>query len=276
MKLTLFILALISFLALKAETSSLRRIKWEWEGHPHSPKDLPLNFTVQKRIYNGEKAEEGQFPYIVFLSITLNNGKGSACGGSIIDHSWILTAAHCTHNAESIEIFYGSTKRGEGQFSHKVGADKIIQHDGYDDDSLENDVALIQTPHVDFTELVDKVELADRDNDYEGNWAIASGWGDASDDGHSPEDLQYADLQILSKDECWKGIGRESDNILCVSTSEGKTIGSGDSGGPLVTHDEPKLVGVSSFTLFTRSSLPAGFSRVSAHRDWIRDHTGID
>ncbi|KAL7732803.1 hypothetical protein ACLKA6_005939 [Drosophila palustris] len=270
MKLLPVILAVIS-LALGADALIVPLGYYRTE-----TKDLPRYLSTQQRIYNGDKAKKGQFPYIVLLSITLNDGKFSMCGGSIIDNSWILTAAHCTDNARSIEIFYGTIKRSKGKFSHKVGAEHITQHDGYNDTTLEHDVALIHTPHVQFSKLVNKVELADRDSDYEGSWAVASGWGDTSDDGDSPEDLQFADLQILSKDECWESIAHESDNILCVNTSDGKTIGSGDSGGPLVTHDDSKLVGVSSFTLMARSSLPAGFSRVSAHRDWIREHTGID
>ncbi|KAH8395075.1 hypothetical protein KR215_009498, partial [Drosophila sulfurigaster] len=201
------------------------------------------NFNIQQRIYKGEDAQKGQFPYIVSLSISLSDNNGALCGGSIIDHTWILTAAHCTHKAKSIKIFYGSTKVAQGEFSHEVNTDNIIEHEHYDDDTLENDLALIRTPHVDYSELVNKVSLADRDNDYEGAWAVASGWGETYDNSATPENLQFADLQIKSKKDCWDAIGRESDNILCVSTSEGKTIGSGDSGGPLVTHDDPKLVG---------------------------------
>ncbi|KAH8372330.1 hypothetical protein KR093_011051, partial [Drosophila rubida] len=231
--------------------------------------------SIQQRIHNGETAQKGQFPYIVSLGITLHNGQGAMCGGSIIDHTWILTAAHCTHNAKSVKVSYGSTKLQQGEFSHEVNADNIIEHEHYDDESLENDVALIRTPHVDFSDLVQKVSLADRDNDYEGAWAVASGWGETHDGSDPPEDLQFADLRIQSKADCWSAIGRESDNILCADTSDGKTIGSGDSGGPLVTHDDPKLIGVSSFTIENDNASPAGFSRISANLDWIHDQTGI-
>ncbi|KAH8301984.1 hypothetical protein KR044_001480, partial [Drosophila immigrans] len=229
----------------------------------------------EQRIYNGENAKPGQFPYIVSLLINLENDQ-ALCGGSIIDHTWILTAAHCTHEAKSVTIFYGSTKLQQGEFSHEVNADDFIQHEHYNDDTLENDIALIRTPHVDFSDIVNKVSLADRDNDYEGSWAVASGWGATSNEGGTPEDLQFADLQIKSKEECRNAINHAFENILCVSTSDGKTIGSGDSGGPLVTRDDPKLVGVSSFTLVSDELGPAGFCPVSAYRDWIRDHTGIE
>ncbi|KAL7732797.1 hypothetical protein ACLKA6_005934 [Drosophila palustris] len=224
--------------------------------------------SIQQRIFNGNTADEGQFPYIVFLSITLRNGRSSFCGGSIIDNSWILTAAHCTDNARSIKIFFGTTRKGESQFSHTVGADHIVRHEDYDDETLENDVALIHTPRVKFSDVINKVKLADGDHDYEGSWAVASGWGDTSDDDDSPEDLQSAHLQVLSKDAYREKT--KADIVLCTTSGEGVDIGEGDSGGPLVSVDDHKLIGVTSFNF---NSLPACFARVSAFRDWIHDHT---
>ncbi|KAH8408125.1 hypothetical protein KR222_009284, partial [Zaprionus bogoriensis] len=225
---------------------------------------------IHSRIEQGQSAEELDFPYIVGLVLTKPEGKFS-CGGSIIDHKWILTAAHCTRGAKSVEIYYGSIWNGESQILHKVGASSIIDHPDYDNDNLENDIALIRTPYIEFSETISKVDLADRDESYQGAWVLASGWGSTGEGKESPEILQYAKMQILSDEECFEGLGHESTNILCVSTWNGKSIGSGDSGGPLVTVDEEKLVGVSSFTVGS----VAGFQKVSYHRDWIRDNTGI-
>ncbi|XP_060651551.1 uncharacterized protein LOC132788237 [Drosophila nasuta] len=232
---------------------------------------LPLggtqNFDIQQRIQKGKDAHKGQFPYIVSLAISKKN-RITECGGSIIDNNWILTAAHCTHNADWVEIFYGSTKYEQGEFSHVVGSDNIIEHENYDMATTHvNDIALIRTPRVEYSELVNKVSLADRDNDYVGAWAIASGWG-KNEYGRKQENLQFIDLQIHSKMNCWNYIYKPSDTIICV----GPFVGEGDSGGPLVTRDDPKLVGVTSFLDPGRLS---GFSRVSSYLDWIRKHTGL-
>lgn len=232
----------------------------------------PYQTLLQGRIMNGETAVEGQFPYQVSLHISVNGGGGSFCGGSIIGNEWILTAAHCTANVASVKIYYGSIKRQESQFSHEVQADQIIRHPDYNDQNLENDISLIRTPHVDFSDNVQKVALADRGNGYEEAKVIASGWGATYDGSPLPDLLQFVEVKILPQDECNEGIGRESSNILCISTADGKSIGPGDSGGPLVTKDDPKLVGISSFIV----GQIAGFNSVSYHRDWIRDNAGID
>ncbi|XP_034109748.2 serine protease 1-like [Drosophila albomicans] len=229
---------------------------------------LPLSGTqhlnIHQRIHKGKYAHTGQFPYIVSL-LTVEGTKGFPCGGSIIDHNWILTAAHCTHNKDWVQIFYGTTEKWKSEISHVVSSDNIIEHEHYDNRTLENDIALIRTPYVEYSELVNKVSLADRENDYVGAWSIASGWG-KNEYGIEQENLQFIDLQIHSKMNCWNYIYKPSDTIICVAPF----VGEGDSGGPLITRDDPKLVGITSFV----GDL-SGFTRVSAYLDWIRSHTGL-
>ena len=47
------------------------------------------------RIVNGEKAVEGQFPYMAGVFPFFNVTGQIVCGGSVISPSLILTAAHC-------------------------------------------------------------------------------------------------------------------------------------------------------------------------------------
>ncbi|XP_062127712.1 serine protease 1-like [Drosophila sulfurigaster albostrigata] len=164
---------------------------------------LPLgesqNLNIQQRIQKGKDAHKGQFPYIVSLAIrTVDRIYG--CGGTIIDNNWILTAAHCTHNAVWVQIFYGTTEKWKSEISHVVSSDNIIEHENYNSRNLAYDIALIRTPRVEYSELVNKVSLADRDNDYVGAVAVASGWGQ-NEYGIEQENLQFIDLQINSKKE---------------------------------------------------------------------------
>ncbi|CAN8013218.1 unnamed protein product, partial [Ixodes persulcatus] len=45
----------------------------------------------QGRVYGGEEARLGAFPWMV----SINHGRTSNCGGAIISATEVLTAAHC-------------------------------------------------------------------------------------------------------------------------------------------------------------------------------------
>ena len=59
------------------------------------PNSLISNkFLRGSRITGGQAAKLGQFPYQALLMLRDSSGNSYVCGGSIISHNWILTAAH--------------------------------------------------------------------------------------------------------------------------------------------------------------------------------------
>ena len=56
-------------------------------------------------INNGEVAYPGQFPWQVLVGVEdFNTGKSEICGGSLITHQHILTAAHCVFGKTEDQI----------------------------------------------------------------------------------------------------------------------------------------------------------------------------
>ncbi|EDW84349.1 uncharacterized protein Dwil_GK14090 [Drosophila willistoni] len=246
------------------------------------PKDLILQQNRNSnagRITNGNHASEGQIPYIVGISLN-SNGNWWWCGGSIIGHTWVLTAAHCTVEADEASLYYGAINYEAPAFRHGVTKNDFIVHPEYR--GLTHDISLIKTPHVDFYSIVNKVELPslnDRYNSFENSWALASGWGEIYDGSNVVEDLSVVELQVVPLADCQAYFGTETadENVICVSTPDGKSTCHGDSGGPLVTNDGNLLIGITSFgsDYGCQTGAPAGFTRVTSYLEWIKDETGI-
>ncbi|XP_023177204.1 serine protease 1-like [Drosophila hydei] len=238
----------------------------------------PDELDPENIITNGYPAYEGKAPYIVSLLIRTDNSNSIAIGGgTVIGHNWVLTAAHCL-TTDYVDIHYGSTWRGNGQYYHRVRNNNFIRHHLWPNTN-GNDIGLIRTPHVDFTTRVNKVNLPrfNQQNElFENWWVVACGWGGQAN-GKLADWLQCVDLQIMGNNECERSYGSLPNGILCVRTPGGKSTCGGDSGGPLVTHDNPILVGVTSFGSAEGCTVgkPAGFTRVTAHLDWIRQQSGI-
>ncbi len=60
-----------------------------------------------ERIVGGEDTEEGEFPYLVALTIDF----GIFCGGTLIDLDRVLTAAHCMEGAGRVDVLAGAYDR---------------------------------------------------------------------------------------------------------------------------------------------------------------------
>lgn len=126
------------------------------------------------RIVGGTSANLGQIPYIV--SLRLNSGS-HFCGGSIINPSWILTAAHCIETLRPDDLFVvaGATDLDYGGTS--FSCQNLIPHPGYSRQRLKNDIALVGTATpIEFNEFVQPIPIA-RSYEADNSPALISGWG---------------------------------------------------------------------------------------------------
>lgn len=101
--------------------------------------------TPPQRIIRGSEAENGEFPYQVYLK---NYRTRLFCGGSIISSKHILTAAHCVKNNKylnNLYIYIGSVNLWRNGLYYNVQSVNI--HPKYIGSSTgrvtKNDIAIL-------------------------------------------------------------------------------------------------------------------------------------
>ncbi|XP_031328604.1 trypsin alpha-4-like [Photinus pyralis] len=158
------------------------------------------------------------------------------CGGSIIAHNLILTAAHCTRGQEYyfLNIRYGSSLKNEG--GQIVAVSEINDHPSYDPTTQDYDISVLKV-EKDF-ELSPKAQIIGlvSPNTQEGDrHAFVSGWGALYSGGPSPTQLQVVEVKEEARVACSKAYGNKiTDRMICFK-NPGQDACQGDSGGPLVS-----------------------------------------
>jgi len=208
------------------------------------------------------------------------------CGGSLIDSTHVLTAAHCTDGATSFSLTFGAHDVSTSEPSQvTVSSTTFTMHPNWNPSTLAGDMSIITLDSpITFNDRIRPICLIGSDApNYAGVDLLVSGWGKPSDaaTGISPV-LRKVVVQGITTLQCrvnYIGLGI-NDDILCVATTGGKGSCNGDSGGPLsfINADGTyNQVGVVSFgsSRGCEVGVPAGFSRVSSYTQWLTDNTGL-
>ena len=69
-------------------------------GRSSSTRDLRTGLNSESKIYYGEDASPGEFPWMVLVQL-YHPEASRLCGGSLISVRWIITTAFCVAGAES-------------------------------------------------------------------------------------------------------------------------------------------------------------------------------
>lgn len=234
-------------------------------------------------IVGGSDVRIEDVPWQVAL---MEKDGGQFCGGSIIDSSWVLTAAHCLEGAtpEAMEIGYGIQVLSGDQIK-RVSVEAIIVHSMYDRYTTQNDIALIKIDGK--FDLSDKAKmiplmtksLASQGFTNHGVISRISGWGLLEEGGFDSSDtLQMVEVGIVSNDTANaedKYNGAITDDMLAAGdlVVGGKDACQGDSGGPLAVYGPDSvwyLAGVVSWGEgCAQADHPGIYARVSYFNSWV-------
>ncbi|XP_068142887.1 brachyurin-like [Drosophila tropicalis] len=270
--------------ARPVDWSSVKNLNIETNAAPTNKQHLPPT----GRITNGVIAERNQFPYQVGLMLYVNGG-AAWCGGTLISNRWVVTAAHCTDSLTTgVDVYLGAwdrtDKKEDGQQVIFVETKNVIVHENWIAETITNDISLIKLPvPIQFNEHIQPANLPVKSNSYEtynGQSAIASGWGKISDSASGATDLlRWAEVPIISNTGCtpWY-FGMIGSTNICIKTTGGTSTCNGDSGGPLVLNDGSNtLIGATSFgiALGCEVGWPGVFTRITSYLDWIEEKTSV-
>ncbi|MEZ4631564.1 MAG: serine protease [Deinococcales bacterium] len=219
-------------------------------------------------------------PWMVNLS-SEKYGRQPFCGGTLINNTTVLTAAHCIFDPNMDIIVQRVAEDGSvNGDSRKVSAYLIHPDYSSEGNVSPNDIALLKLESpFDITPLDVPRLLPPDDADIwaqPDDCALVTGWGLTTEGGQPSEYLLGASLPLWSSEDCQEAYGRvvEAENHICAGYHEGGVSScQGDSGGPLLVRGGPVgiiQVGVVSFGRgCARENAPGVYARVSNFYDWI-------
>ncbi|XP_046441774.1 transmembrane protease serine 9-like [Daphnia pulex] len=260
---------------------------------------LPLNIILNKRFQNaissdrilsGSEVVPNSLPFQVSLQRRgLNGAYVQVGGGSILDDSTILHAAHGVVGIMSLVEY--RIVAGEHSLSVDSGLEQIravssiVTHPNFDDITYEDDISLIfLTEPLDLSVPSAKpIALPGPTAEFDppaGFRVNVSGWGTTTSDGDVSDVLRSVEVPVIPDFDCDAAYGGDGVYIAVFPSMvcAGDTVTSripycqGDSGGPFFTGTGETAVqhGIVSWgQSCTYSQFPGVYTQVSYYLDWI-------
>jgi trypsin len=272
---TLAVAALMCSPAVAALTpDDLTRLSTQLARHPGTD-------VIGPRIVGGTQAANGEFPFMVSLQTP---GGFHFCGGSILDATHVLTAAHCVEGNTSPSDVRAVVGRHDvtrnGQVKQVASIHVHPQYTGANDIAILKLASAINmvNPSSGYTPAP-VARNAAASNEASGTQVTVMGWGATSEGGGSPTYLRKVSVPMISVSKCRSQYGSAvTDDFICAGLDEGgRDSCQGDSGGPMVVmvNGQPVQTGIVSWGAGCARPNQAGvYSSVRYFQSWINSIVG--
>ncbi|WP_274878751.1 S1 family peptidase [Vibrio harveyi] len=214
-----------------------------------------------------------------------------SCGGSIINDSFILTAAHCVFDTDTMEYTVTADEVGvvvknfsyDDVYSEEVKAVKEIHiYLTYGRDGIfVDDIAVLElaSPIIDNVSSMPLATMADKaEYDFVTSGKII-GLGYINDNMQTPDFLQENNVEILSQSDCEALSFNDNDEVICIQSNDMGVdnkgqVCEGDSGGTLgytKANGDFQQIGVTSYGYFScEADMYGVFAETAYYEGWIR------
>uniref|UniRef100_A0A7N6AT25 Peptidase S1 domain-containing protein n=1 Tax=Anabas testudineus TaxID=64144 RepID=A0A7N6AT25_ANATE len=241
----------------------------------------PLN----TKIVGGVDASAGSWPW----QVRLHYNGSYTCGGTLISNQWVLTAAQCTIEMNSMSLwtlYFGRVNQSDPNiYEVNRTVSQVIVNPDYNNTLLNNDIALMKlSSPVNYTDYIKPICLASNSSQfYNSTLCWATGWNVIVNN-QSLQDyntLQEVQIPVIGNNECscdyvLDGNVDITNNMMCAG-QQGNGTCLGDSGGPLQCKQGSVWIqaGITSFGVpCALAGFPEVYARVSQYETWITNQVG--